>query len=90
MGRAVAKLADDEYVEWSSITDSPVSWIKTRAEAVEVWSEERVARADKHGDSFQPPDGNVIAGNRAGDNEETLTLDEIRVQYRDPNRGEDG
>ena len=71
------KLAEDEYVEWGSIVDAPVSYAMGRAAAVDEFGEERVARADKKGHSYRdlPP---VIVGNRAGPGESSLSLEELR------------
>lgn len=78
----VVKLADDEYVYWSTIVDAPVSWIKTRDEAVAEWTEDRVARADETGDSLINGSVDPAAFNRAGDDEEQLTIEEIRAKFR--------
>jgi hypothetical protein len=87
MGRYIAKLGDDAYVDWSTVVDAPVSFILTREEAVAEWSEERVARADHHGTSIwdgypagSTPD-EIVRANRAGPNESELTLEQILVAY---------
>lgn len=82
MGRGIVKLAEDEYVEWSSIVDAPVSYVVDRETAVGAWSEERVDRADRNGHSYR--DGFGLEGNRAGEDERELTRDEIRERYRRP------
>lgn len=86
MPRYIAKLADDAYVECSTIVDAPTSWIVTRTEAVRQWTTDRVARADTYGTSLydmpaQTPD-QIVAGNRAGDHEEELSAAEILEAYR--------
>jgi hypothetical protein len=85
MGRGIVKLADGEYVEWSTVVDAPVSYVLGADEARAAWGEERVERADERGTSFvdlpPTPAAEYVAGNRAGDGEEELTLDEIRARY---------
>lgn len=96
MGRCIVKLADEKYVEWSSIVDAPVTYIFDR-KGMKEWldaqyglssveeNEKRLARADKHGTSMLGPHyENVeqfITCNRAGENEEFLTLKEIIERY---------
>jgi hypothetical protein len=86
MARGIIKLHDDEYVEWSTVVDAPVSYIMNRKDAISEWGEDRVLRADTHGTSYRdiPPTTaeEYVEYNRAGDNEECLTLDEIRRHYR--------
>lgn len=91
MGRYVAKLAEDTYVEWSTVMDAPVSWVENREGAVSRWTEERVARADNNGTSLldeypagQTPE-EIVSGNRAGPEESTLTVDEIIAAYNADN-----
>lgn len=84
----LVKLADDEYVEWSTVVDAPLSYICERERAVSRWGEDRVARADEHVTSHTDPDfqadtpERAIAVNRAGDDESELTLAELRERYR--------
>lgn len=96
MGRYVAKLAEDTYCEWSTVVDAPVSWVVNRAQAVEEWTEERVARADANGTSIQAdpwgstyPAGStpeeIVRGNRAGEGESTITVEEIIAAYNGDN-----
>lgn len=88
MPRVVLKLHDDEYVEWSTVVDAPVSYILNRVEAVREWGEDRVGRADAYTMSYvepeYPPDSAAaaIVLNRAGADESELTLGQIREQYR--------
>jgi hypothetical protein len=42
------KIADDEYVLWSTYSDEPVSPVVGRFEAVEWWGEDRVEWVDEH------------------------------------------
>ena len=87
MGRYVAKLGEDKYCEWSSVVDAPVSWVMDRASAVFHMTEERVARADRHGTSILDgyPAGTtpeeIVRGNRAGQNETEMSLAEIIAAY---------
>lgn len=91
MGSYVAKIADDAYVEWSSVVDAPVSWVQTREQAVKRWTEERVARADANGTSILDgyPAGNtpeeIVRANRAGPGESRLTVAEIIEAYDEGN-----
>lgn len=88
MGRPVVKLAD-KFVEWSTVVDAPVSWAMTRAEAAEQFGEERVASAELYGHSLVDNDGNPASGyedgfaafNRAGPEEECLTVDAVLRRF---------
>ena len=57
MGRAVYKPNPDkdEYVIWSTVVDSPVSDVLTRAEMLTAWDggKDSLDRADKYGHSWQ-------------------------------------
>lgn len=94
MAKAIVKLADDKYVEWSSVVDAPVSCVMSRKDMREYLHEtygmasvagnlERLDRADEHGTSFHTPTpASAVAGfNRAGPNETKLSLEEIIKQY---------
>jgi len=94
MPRYLVKLADDAYVEWSTVVDAPVSHVLTQGETIR-WNQragctlneamERTARADRNGHSatwFPPMSAEqLIADNRAGDGESELSLAEILEQY---------
>lgn len=94
MGRGIVKLAADEFVEWSTIVDAPVTEILSKSEMQQYLysaygssstedSDRRLALADANGTSFR--DSTVLellSYNRAGDREETITLDQIRGKYR--------
>lgn len=88
MPRYILKIADDEYVDWSTIVDAPVSYIVTRAEAVARWGKDRIGRADAYTTSLIEPEygpncaEEAIACNRAGPDESQLTLEQIRERYR--------
>jgi hypothetical protein len=85
MSRYLIKLADDAYVEWSTVVDAPVSGVFTRSELIEQDQADRIERCDKYGHSamwFGPQTAEeLIAGNRAGFQETALTLDEIIEQF---------
>jgi hypothetical protein len=86
MGRGILKLAPDEYIEWSTVVDAPVSYVLDREEAVQEFGEERIERADKTGTSYydRPPQTaeEFVEFNRAGENETRLDLEGIRYHYR--------
>jgi len=84
MGKAIVKLAENEYVEWSTVVDAPVTYIVDREEAVKEWGDERVSRADKEGHSFVDRYPFSFGGNHAGPNGTEITVDEIRKQYANP------
>ena len=92
MGHGIIKLGEDQYVEWSTIVDAPVSYVTDRETAAVAWGEERVARADEKGTSYldiEETAAEYVAFNRAGPNEECLTLEEILKEFKDPRVEED-
>lgn len=87
MSKPIVKFGDDMYLEWSSICDAPRTYIMTRAEMVEqCGDEERVKRADEFGTSLIPPRSmeSLVSFNRAGENEECLSIQEIIERYAMP------
>jgi hypothetical protein len=86
MPRTVVKLGEDEYLEWSSVVDAPVTAILTRAEALATFPHDRVERADANGHSAMwcdpKPGTEFVRYNRAGPKESCLTVDAIRRRYR--------
>lgn len=76
MGKAIVRLADDAFVEWSTVVDAPVDWVRTRKEAESLWGAERVGRALNNGHSFVDigPDPHYAMCNRAGPGEECITV----------------
>lgn len=67
MGRSLYKLGPDQFVEWSSSVDAPVTYVMSRAEAAKVlgchdcpgcrcrrWSDSAIDRADETGSSGYP------------------------------------
>lgn len=89
MGRALVKLAPDEYVEWSSVVDAPVSYVQTRQELLDAGEDsERLDRTDRQGHSYHynyyKSTEDFVAFNRAGPKESSLTLDAIRRMYANP------
>jgi hypothetical protein len=96
MGRVILKLAEDEYVEWSSIVDAPVTYILSREKMLDHlrdeygrhgWREnvERMKRADEKGSSAWGSEtvAELIEFNRAGINETCLSLEQIRRRFKD-------
>jgi hypothetical protein len=93
MGRGIVKLADNFYVEWSTVVDAPVTYGMTRPEMLKYimseyktpqeGAESRLARADTTGTSFHGYENidSFIAVNRAGPNESRLTLPEMIAEY---------
>lgn len=83
MPRWIVRLAEDAYVEWSTVVDAPVSMLHTRDEAVCGWGRDRVERADAHVTSCVEPafwydsPEEFVAGNRAGPGESELSLDDL-------------
>ena len=69
MPRWVMKIADDEYVLWSTIVDAPASPILTREQALDEWDEETILWVDKHlcswrarlGERFETRNGQLVA-----------------------------
>jgi hypothetical protein len=91
MGKYVAKLADDAYVEWSTVVDAPLSWVLSRQRAIGEWGHMRVLRADKNGTSIlddypagETPD-EIVRGNRAGPQETEISVADILSAYAEDN-----
>jgi hypothetical protein len=101
MPKFLVKLADNEYVEWSTVVDAPLTPIMDREQALEhsyrgirggreverrVYAAERVDRTDRNNHSalwLDPePVEEIIAGNRAGEGETELTLEQLRSEGR--------
>jgi len=87
VGKAVFKLGEDAYVEWSSVVDAPVSDVMTKNEALGAGiALARLERADALGhswtdmDKVQSPE-DLVAGNRAGPRESCLSLAAILRVY---------
>lgn len=97
MARGIIKLADQAYVEWSTVVDAPTTYVLTRDEMLTHLNqntfpmgkrtfqenEKRLQRADQTGTSFldSTTRDQLLAGNRAGPKESTLTLEEILRDY---------
>ena len=84
---------DGKYFEWSTVVDSPITSPMSREEYLK-WHlveygrignrdvDERLALADKHGTSCRYPPmsaKDLIAGNRAGEGETELSLEDFRA-----------
>lgn len=96
MGRCIIKLAENEYIEWSTISDAPSSYVVTREGLInelrkrtindfEKQIEESFKRADKNGSSWlgsSTSAEDAICHNRAGKNERHLSLNGIRKKYK--------
>lgn len=93
MGRFIVKL-ENHYLEWSTITDSPVTfgvplnvfkhyYRDEYGESSAAELERRLERVEKQGTSSRSGHTveDLIAGNRAGPNEARLTLEEIIKAY---------
>lgn len=78
----VVKLGEDMYARWSGALGCPASDIVWRARAVELWGATRVARADEL--SATNPPAVIVRGNRAGENESTISLDRIKLRFLHP------
>lgn len=86
MGKFIAKLGDDAYVEWSTVVDSPTTFVMPRPEAVAEFGEDRIARADRKGTSLlddpavRTPD-EIVLCNRAGPDESELTVEQMLAAF---------
>lgn len=78
------------YVLWSTVVDAPLTMTMTRDQAIATYGLDRIERADENGTSIVDgyPAGytpeEIVAGNRAGPDEKTLSVAEIIAAY-DPN-----
>lgn len=89
MPRAILKLADDLYLEWTTVSDGPVSdampleafksWYREEhGEASMEGLDDRIRRADRTGSSSPFLSlATIIETNHAGPDGENLTLEEI-------------
>ncbi len=93
----MAKLADDAYVEWSTVVDAPVTYVMTRREMHEyvlreygrmgigALNEAELARLDgQHGTTSQFTSlAEILGYNRAGNLDEHLsTVEALLARYR--------
>jgi hypothetical protein len=82
MGRGIVKLADNKYVEWSSVVDAPVSYVFTKNDASSRTEVSRIERANSNGHSYlDSPPGDYIGFNRAGPYESCITKEAILRRY---------
>lgn len=101
MPKYIVKLKDN-YLEWSTVSDSPTTRGMTREQMrqyllekgqreVEAEVESRLMRVDMHGSSAVPPETaeDIMTVNRAGKNESRLTLDEIYERCCIPRGGDE-
>ena len=82
MPRFIVKIRD-LYCEWSPVVDTPTTTLCNRADAVEQWSEERIARCDANGDSCKGFRVSPVAYNRAGPKEVRLTEEGLYEAYKE-------
>jgi hypothetical protein len=85
MARHILKIGD-QYLEWSSITDSPTCYLMSKQEMIDDLGiePERMDRADVIGTSSLVGDdlAAALSFNRAGPNEEHLkTVEELVGHY---------
>ncbi len=84
----------DRYFEWSTVSDSPATWGMTLDDLRRYIQEEygniglnvlpeRLKRIDQFGTSCLPNTmlADFLIGNRAGDNEEELDIDQIYKKF---------
>ena len=71
------------FCEWSTVTDTPITTLVNRADAVKEWGEDRVRVAEHCGHSYvdYPPSFEFYDFNRAGPGEECLTLEGLLCAY---------
>lgn len=95
MGRAILKVGDDQYLEWSTVADAPRTFIMTRDELLNFYREEygreglqqlelelpEIDRVGTAATGYQDVE-DYVACNRAGLDETELTLEQIRESYR--------
>ena len=93
MGRYIVKL-DKYYFEWSTVVDAPVTYGLEKDDFLAYYKEEygragmtelpaRLERVELRGHSAMVTYGvdDLIADNRAGDNEECLSKEEIIAKF---------
>lgn len=96
MGRYIIKI-NDKFFLWSTVVDAPITYGLTMDELTESIRfeygqrgvdelPERLERVQKHGHSalFDMTLAELLDGNRAGENETTITVDEIYQKYAVP------
>ena len=88
----IAELKPNSYCIWSTVVDAPVFYGMNREELARYYREnheskddflERMARVSKKGVSSHWHDNveQLVRGNRAGPDEGTLSLEELREKY---------
>ena len=85
MARHILKVGD-QYLEWSSVTDSPTCYLMSKQEMIEdlLIAQDRMDRAEATGTSSLVGDDLAVAlsFNRAGPNDEHLkTVEELVEHY---------
>ncbi len=88
------KLGEDQYLEWSTIVDAPItnilsrkeiiSFLKTRYPDKEVLINKRLNLVDEVGTSIENYSvEQIIKYNRAGEDEKSISLEEIKQRYKE-------
>lgn len=93
MGRYIIKIKD-QYLEWSTVVDAPVTYGMSLTEFEEFTKEEygqhglmelpkRLERVERKGTSSMMDSSleSLVSYNRAGENSTCITLDEIYERY---------
>jgi len=88
MGKGLVKIKD-KYFIWSSIADSPITYAMDKNEAIEAMKEEGFSNpekcleeTEKRGTSYRDMTlDRMFKFNRAGENGESLSEDEIYDEY---------
>ena len=90
----IAKFGEEQYLIWSTIVDAPTTDLMTRDEIRAEWlfrygthnnidlTEGWITKADKFGCSSGESIEDLIVCNRAGENEECLSLEEIKASLK--------
>lgn len=99
MSRFILRLGEDQYMEWSSIAEGPSTYILTKKElkqslrldAIQEFQDEfkrRMMEVEEHGTSCRylgfRSVKDIVTGNRAGPDETTISLKQIKEIYKSP------
>ncbi len=80
----VCKFGEDQYLMWSTVVDAPITYMVNEETARDQFGSERVERANsRNGVSHLDYESldELIAGNRAGNDETPLTKEQIIEKY---------
>ncbi len=87
----IIKLGENEFVEWSSIADRPISFILNKEQIQKHIIEKRIKEVkekvkkeflEADNESIEYIKKNYLSCNCAGKNEEELTLKQIKEEYK--------